>query len=503
VNDGFRVIQHWDGSSWERIETPNPVPVSTYQLTDVACASAVDCWAIGTYYHYYPEAWGILIERWNGSAWTIVSDSYGIVDRLYDITCTSASNCWAVGSVYESNRSQALTLRWDGTSWTRVHAPPFGTEASQLSSVSCTSSSDCWAVGHREAPGDVMQTLIYHWDGNSWQSVTAPNASQRNSLSAVTCSSATECWAVGEFYQSGWPRAMIQRWNGSSWAIVPSNSGTSASHSLRDVECTSASECWAVGTAKVIDSGLPSRFVQRWDGNSWATVNLPPIGNSNGSYSEGLGAIECTSPQRCWTVGDYYPDLYYPITPVRQTLIQIFSPTSPPLARVASKRTHGSAGDFGIDLPLFGQPGIECRTSGPLGAGNYRLVFDFLNDLQSFGGASVSGGTGTVGSAAMGANPRQLVVNLTGVSNQQTLAVTLSGVVDTAGNQGSAVATMGVLFGDTNANGVVNSSDLAQVKAASGNAATADRFRMDLNSDGNVSASDISFAKSQSGAVLP
>jgi hypothetical protein len=175
----------------------------------------------------------------------------------------------------------------------------------------------------------------------------------------------------------------------------------------------------------------------------------------------------------------------------------------PPLARVASQRTHGSAGDFGIDLPLFGQPGIECRTSGSMGTGNYRLVFNFLNDLHTFGSASVSAGTGNVTSAAVGDNPRQLVVNLAGVSDRQTVAITLTGVRDTAGNQGSAVATMGVLLGDTNSNGVVNATDLAQVKATSGSAATAGRFRMDLNSDGFVSASDISFAKSQSGAVLP
>ena len=40
-----------------------------------------------------------------------------------------------------------------------------------------------------------------------------------------------------------------------------------------------------------------------------------------------------------------------------------------------SRKTHGGAGDFDVDLPLVGQPGIECR-KGPT-SGNHKVIITF------------------------------------------------------------------------------------------------------------------------------
>jgi hypothetical protein len=68
---------------------------------------------------------------------------------------------------------------------------------------------------------------------------------------------------------------------------------------------------------------------------------------------------------------------------------------------------------------------------------------------------------------------------------------------------GCASATMGVLVGDTTGNGSVNSSDISQTKAESGNAAMSGNFRTDVTVNGLINSSDISTVKSKSGTALP
>jgi hypothetical protein len=171
------------------------------------------------------------------------------------------------------------------------------------------------------------------------------------------------------------------------------------------------------------------------------------------------------------------------------------------LSGVVSEKTHGTAGTFDINLPLTGTRGVECRSGGA--NGDHTLVFTFPNPLTSVGGASVTGGTGSVSSGAIGADTHQYIVNLTGVANAQYITVSLTNVHDVASHVGDVSGTMGVLLGDTTANGSVNSSDISQTKAQSGTVASASNFRTDVTINGLINSSDISTVKSKSGTALP
>jgi hypothetical protein len=96
-----------------------------------------------------------------------------------------------------------------------------------------------------------------------------------------------------------------------------------------------------------------------------------------------------------------------------------------PVAAV-SRKIHGSAGAFEINLPLTGTPGVECRSGGA--SGDHTLVFSFTNALASVGSAVVTSGMGNVSSSGIGSDARQYVVNLTGVANAQRITVTLNNV---------------------------------------------------------------------------
>jgi hypothetical protein len=180
---------------------------------------------------------------------------------------------------------------------------------------------------------------------------------------------------------------------------------------------------------------------------------------------------------------------------------------APPLQLIsaASRKHHQDpglmmdAGTFDVDLPLAGNPGVECRSGGA--NQDHKIVFTFNHHVVS-GGASLTG----VGSFAGGATfeGTTMVLNLTGVADEQQISVTINGVTDGFGQVlPQTTVDMIVLLGDTNANKSVNASDIAQTKSQSGNPVTAANFREDTTVNGQINGSDISQVKSRSGHGLP
>ena len=171
-------------------------------------------------------------------------------------------------------------------------------------------------------------------------------------------------------------------------------------------------------------------------------------------------------------------------------------PPTPTL--VVSRKTHGGAGTFDINLPLTGNAGIECRSGGA--GNNYQVVFTFPSSV-TFSSAAVTAGAGSVGSSS-GSGTTMVTVNLTGVTNAQRIMVTLHGVSDGI-NTGDLSVQMGVLVGDTTGSGTVNSTDISQTKLQSGQPVTNANFREDVNANGSINATDVSSVKLQSGTSLP
>ena len=165
-----------------------------------------------------------------------------------------------------------------------------------------------------------------------------------------------------------------------------------------------------------------------------------------------------------------------------------------------SRKTHGSAGTFDVDLPLVGQPGIECRTGGA--SGNHTVVITFAVPVTVTNATVTPGSGGTASLAGFSVNNTEVTVNLTNVSNAQTLSINLLGVVG-GSNSGDVSVAMGVLAGDTTGNGFVNSSDISQTQSQSGQPVDLNNFREDVTVNGAINSSDISFVQSQSGTALP
>src|SRR5437868_10315034 len=185
------------------------------------------------------------------------------------------------------------------------------------------------------------------------------------------------------------------------------------------------------------------------------------------------------------TLGDVYAEA----DSTRSFDFPLGNVASTPLASVVSRKIHGTAGTFDINLPLTGPRGVECRRPGGTGTGgvDHKLIFTFSSPVTSCG-------TANTGSVSSGPNPNQCTVNLTGVPDAQYVTVTLTGVADnTACGAFNASATMGVLGGDVTGDRVVNSKDQNYINSKSGQIPTAATFRADVTVDGLINGNDASF----------
>jgi hypothetical protein len=192
------------------------------------------------------------------------------------------------------------------------------------------------------------------------------------------------------------------------------------------------------------------------------------------------------------------------VWPLPSGAIPVPTPTA-----IVSRKTHGAAGPFDIDLKAPA-PGIECRTGGATGDHTLILTFATTTTVNGNGTvkAQVTSGTGAVGSNgvpngnAVTTSGTQVTVSLTNVTNAQHLRVTIYGVNDGT-RTGNVIVPLNVLFGDTSSNGSVNNSDVAQTKANSGMLVNASNFRTDVTANGSLNNSDVSAVKAASGTALP
>lgn len=254
------MTERWNGASWSLIGSPNPIGIAVTGLAGVHCTSATFCIAVGSYFMNSPDssAEKTLVEQWNGQTWKIIAspNHSGNTDNgLSGVSCTSATNCTAVGHWSNDLATRTLVERWNGTKWSIVVSPsPAGVAQSELTGVTCLSASSCFAVGSGHG------TLIERWNGSAWSMMTSPNPTGSNgaSLTSISCPSATRCVAVGDFFRSASVTRLAEVWNGASWSIIttPAPAGTILS-SFTGVTCAGVANCFAVGEYRLGTSRRP------------------------------------------------------------------------------------------------------------------------------------------------------------------------------------------------------------------------------------------------------
>ena len=158
------LILHWDGKAWKVQRSRDPSDIDN-ALTAVAATSATSAWAVGYDYNATAGQQQTLVERWNGTAWK-VQKSRNTPDRyntLLGVAATSAGSVWAVGTREAAGAAHYQTLieRWDGTAWSIVPSPdPGGGRENDLNAVAAASASNVWAVGAFDTGTTAIRSLV-------------------------------------------------------------------------------------------------------------------------------------------------------------------------------------------------------------------------------------------------------------------------------------------------------------------------------------------------------
>jgi hypothetical protein len=278
------MVQRWNGTAWSIVGSPNATDFYN-ELASVDAVSATDAWAVG----YANTTSGVngtprdtLAMRWNGTAWSIVATpNPGVTWRELDgVRAFSATDAWAVGWYYEASfTADTLTLHWNGSAWSQVATDGPGDAANYFTDVAGVASNDVWAVGSYNNAGDprgLRHPLAMHYNGTAWTTTPLPETAAGGYLRGVTALASNNVWAVGS--KNGYATPLAYHWDGSAWSEVPTaalSGSTGGNNLFYGVAGTAADQVWAVGYQS--SGGQPQPLVQRWNGTAFVNETLPSL----------------------------------------------------------------------------------------------------------------------------------------------------------------------------------------------------------------------------------
>ena len=169
--------EHWNGSSWSNTAPDTKFFVSSFAA--LTAASSNNMWAVGSEEpskrSQVPQT---LVEHWNGSRWSLVpspnrdpSGSYALTNTLNGVVAASPDDVWAVGLwtwFTGDGTPRSLFEHWNGKVWTAQAGPPSlesnsNAASNELLGIANVHSGGLWAVGNQtEPPACCAETLTVH-----------------------------------------------------------------------------------------------------------------------------------------------------------------------------------------------------------------------------------------------------------------------------------------------------------------------------------------------------
>jgi hypothetical protein len=300
-------IGHWGTNGWTRVPAKYLPSSAEKELGGVSCPTPTDCVAVGQSWQHGTVA--PLTERLTRTGWK-PGESANLHDwytSLQSVSCPTVSQCMGVGYYLDPTQSSQpayspLMESWNGKSWTILGGPKiFGGEDGSggvgFNGVSCFKTM-CMAAGVTETLSNgYNSTLTGLWNGRTraWFSVPTPSPSNDAGFFSISCPGSHLCFAVGRYNVSGNYRALIERWNGHVWHIVPGIGSLPGADEFTSISCSSAHECMAVG---------PDTFTEQWTDGVWTPVPRPSNVQRPEPYEITYG-ISCFD-SHCLSVGANY-----------------------------------------------------------------------------------------------------------------------------------------------------------------------------------------------------
>lgn len=247
--------------------------LNVVSLQSLAVISPDDMWAVGGIsVSSNPTGQSLghaFIEHWNGSSWQVIDTPESKDSSLNSLVAISANDIWAVGSA----GSSPLVEHWNGTQWGSIQLPST-LQVARLNGVAATSDHDIWAVG--QTPDHTP--IAIHWDGQSWSATSLPATLNSGDFSFVQEISPHDIWVIGpELLPSqSSPQPTLAHWDGQQWSRIENINGITVGSAFSGIAAHGPNDVWVVGSTT--DSKHVTRpLIEHWDGQHWQSVSLPGI----------------------------------------------------------------------------------------------------------------------------------------------------------------------------------------------------------------------------------
>ncbi|MBA3258460.1 MAG: hypothetical protein H0T68_03205 [Gemmatimonadales bacterium] len=257
---------------------------SRADLPDVWGSSGQDVFVVGELPIDDDGVVASVILHYDGIQWSRQLRETNLVLRA--IWGSGPADVYAVGLDFSS--FDARLLRYDGTQWSPVPGFTSGRfEQIALESVWGSAADDVFAVGST-FDGQFERSLIFHFDGSSWQRMPQPGP-VAPALADVWGSAADDVYAVGRDEEAENTTAVILRYDGARWSPVVQQENLV----LNSVWGSSASDVFAAGF-RIEERGEEFEVtgtILHYDGVSWSPMPLPRAGVLHSIWGSSATAV--------------------------------------------------------------------------------------------------------------------------------------------------------------------------------------------------------------------
>jgi hypothetical protein len=294
-------VLHFDGTQWSEVQTggaatamavfsPNPDKVYVLGHRGMIQKRSGGQWGAesGGTSDYYLSVWPLDdddayaagcggVYRNEGHGWqTAFATDPG--ECLTEIWATEGgSQVYAVGWTQSGN---GVTVRWDGTAWTRTVMP----DTREMRGVWGFGPDDVYAVGYREELMGPQLPVVRHWDGTSWTDMDT--GMPYGQFYAVWGTSPDNLYAVGTH---------VARFNGVYWQTL-------SVHGMSDVY----EDVWGTGPDDVYVTG---GGIYHWDGGSWSSLFPRTNYRGYGVWGSGPDDVYVVGTQSMYWNGSSWTDV--------------------------------------------------------------------------------------------------------------------------------------------------------------------------------------------------
>jgi hypothetical protein len=363
------------------------------RLTDVACPSARNCWAVGTYLAKGAKHYAVL-EHLVGSKWHTQRAPLPVFAAsdpkmtLSVITCASVHFCVAFGTYIDAtdapqSQKQALIetyeretptapLTWAGS---RLFATPGGATVAEIASASCSADRSCAAVGSYVSGRGVRHAQLETYTPSGWIPTDASlplNAQGSSSLAAVDCPAKSTCFAAGSYHtDTGEHAGLLDRLDSSgNWTagrakdVGDSRTGDPGTE-LTAISCPAATFC-AIGGQYMTGGKKPRQlgYLELWSDSEYSeglAAPVPPAGRADPAMS--ITALSCAAAGECAATGELTDKHGHQVGALLRLVENRWHAVAAPLARAASN-PHVQIADLAcgqVAVGSFTQPDGHAR----------------------------------------------------------------------------------------------------------------------------------------------